>query len=418
MLAPFFAAASNATRPDALASQWLLELESRGARGLALRVGEHEWVVGARVGASHPLGALTVRGPLKMSAAERAVLGDLANLMSVWLHRFERFSATSRRAQTERVALRADLAAVVPDGTLVGTSPAMRRVRDLIAVVAPHDTTVAISGESGTGKELVARALHRLSKREGPFVAINCGALPPTLLEAELFGHVKGAFTGADRARMGLLRAAGEGTVFLDEVAELSLDAQARLLRVLQEHRVRAVGAEVDEPFAARVVSATHRDLRARVESGSFREDLFYRLTPFPIHVPPLRDRRQDIPALVEVTLRRLAATQRRSVPTISPEVALALRQHLWRGNVRELQNELERAMLMSGDELRWSAAASSATAETFDEIVRQALVDALTRTEGRIYGSRGAARLLDLPPSTLQTKMKKHGLTREDFER
>lgn len=408
--------AAEATRPATMLEGWLETLEARGIHGLRLRVGEDQWEIGSVRGTRVHAGTLTLFGDASLGGSDLRRLGALSELMSTWFHRFERFAATSRRSNHAVLALRKSVATLTAEDLgLLGPSPAMARVNELIRIAAPHDTTVQILGETGTGKERVARAIHRLSGRRGRWVALNCGALASGVLEAELFGHERGAFTGAATAREGVLRAAGEGTVFLDEVAELDLDAQARLLRALEERRVRPVGAERDVPFRARIVSATHRDLEARVAEGSFREDLYYRLSVFPIEIPPLRDRREDVLPIAESILAQLALAQGRPAPTIDRATRDALRGHGWRGNVRQLRNELERALLMSGDTLRWRPDHSSpARGETFDDGVRSIIEDALRRTGGRIYGPEGAAALLDLPPSTLQTKMKKLGIRRQ----
>lgn len=413
----FFHAAAANTQAEYLASDWLAILEPRGAAGLCWQVGENEWWVGSRRGERVVLGeSLIVFGKLRMRGEDRNVLASLATLMAAWLQRMERFAATSRRAQSERKTLRASMRDVRAR-ELVGTSPAMVRVRELVRTVAPHLTSVAIFGESGTGKELVARMLHDDSGRSGPFMAMNCSALSPSLVDAELFGHARGAFTGAESERRGLLLAATDGTLFLDEVAELSLDAQARLLRALEARRIRAIGAEVEEEFNARVVCATHRDLKECVRMGRFREDLYYRLVRFEIQVPPLRERSGDIPALVEQCLRRFAAEQGRSIPRIDEGVLRKMSAMAWPGNVRQLQNEVERALLMSDAHLRWTAPEVETTPDgTLASIVRAALVDALVACRGRVYGEHGAAKRLGIPPSTLQAKMTKHVIERTDY--
>lgn len=234
-------------------------------------------------------------------------------------------------------------------GGLVGSSAAMKRLRQMIVAVAPTDATVLVIGETGTGKELVSRALHDASLRaQGPFLPVNCGALSENLLESELFGHVRGAFTGATTARRGLFEAASGGTLFLDEVGELSLAMQTRLLRVLQEGEIRPVGSEVHRAVDVRVVAATHRDLEKAVAEGSFREDLYYRLNVFRLYVPPLRERANDIPALTTHFLEKLARRLGKPVPDIEPEAIRWLCQRTWRGNLRQLENTMERALILS----------------------------------------------------------------------
>jgi two-component system response regulator GlrR len=236
------------------------------------------------------------------------------------------------------------------DRQLLGISPAIARVREALVRVAPTDATVLISGESGTGKEIAARSLHAMSPRaRGPFVAINCAALAPELLESALFGHVRGAFTGATSDREGVFGAARGGTLFLDEVGEATAAVQAKLLRVLQERHYTRVGSTVEEPANVRVVAASNRDLRAEVGRGRFREDLFYRLHVVPVAMPPLRERREDIPVLAELFLERVAARHGLPVPALSTGALDVLLEHAWPGNVRELQNVIEAALLLAG---------------------------------------------------------------------
>jgi DNA-binding NtrC family response regulator len=235
------------------------------------------------------------------------------------------------------------------ESRLLGTSAAIARVRELIARIAPSDATVLSEGESGTGKELCARMLHELSLRKaGPFVAVNCGALPSELLESELFGHVRGAFTGAIRDKAGLFAAARGGTLFLDEIGESSIAVQVKLLRVLQERRYARVGSTQEEEADVRVLAATNRELRALVADGQFREDLFYRLHVVPLRVPPLRERDSDVRFLATLFLERSAARHGMPVPRLSRDAMDALLSHPWPGNVRELANVMEAALLMS----------------------------------------------------------------------
>lgn len=233
--------------------------------------------------------------------------------------------------------------------TIVGVSAAIRDVREVLGRLAPTDATVLLLGESGTGKELAARTLHALSdRRDGPFVAVNCAALAPTLLESTLFGHLKGAFTGAGEAREGLFAAARRGTLFLDEVGEASLEVQAKLLRVLETRQFSRVGSTKEEETDARIVTATNRDLRVEVAEKRFREDLFYRLCVVPVAMPPLRDRVDDVPLLAELFLERAAARHKKQPPSLGPEALAALTSHSWPGNVRELANAMEAAVLLA----------------------------------------------------------------------
>src|SRR5919199_2565159 len=250
----------------------------------------------------------------------------------------------------ENRALRRELDSRYSFSEIIGTSEALQQVFRLVEKVAPTSTNILVYGESGTGKELIARAIHHNSPRsDRPFVAINCGALPETLLESELFGHTKGAFTGATTARPGLFRSAEGGTVFLDEIGEISQALQVRLLRAVQEHEVTPVGSSAPAHFDARVVCATNRDLEREVSEGRFREDLFYRLNVIEIHLPPLRERREDIPLLARHFVKRTAREQGQGEKPVEPAAMTALINYNWPGNVRELQNAVERAFTLSG---------------------------------------------------------------------
>jgi DNA-binding NtrC family response regulator len=254
-----------------------------------------------------------------------------------------------RRTRSEVRRLQRALAATVPIKKIIGQSPQLRAMTDLVNRVADGDATVLVTGESGTGKELVAQALHDISGRKNePFVAVNCSAIPANLLESELFGHVKGAFTDARNDRQGLFVQAGRGTMFLDEIGEMPLDMQVKLLRVLQQRTLRPVGGDSESPVHARVICATNRDLETEVEEGRFREDLFYRVNVVTIEVPPLRARGSDIQMLAEHFLKRIAARTQKNLSSIAPEALQKLRDYDWPGNVRELENSMERAVAMA----------------------------------------------------------------------
>jgi two-component system response regulator PilR (NtrC family) len=232
---------------------------------------------------------------------------------------------------------------------MVGTSHAIQQVYQLVAQVAPTKTNVLISGESGTGKELVARAIHDQSERgEHPFVAVNCGAIPENLLESELFGHVKGAFTGAIENRAGLFECAEKGTIFLDEIGEIPLPLQVKLLRVIQDRKVRRVGGSMDEPVDVRIVAATNRDLQEEVLAGRFREDLFYRLNVIQVHLPPLRERMEDVPLLIQHFVAKFALELDRPVDRVGDDAMALIQNYAFPGNVRELENTIERAVALS----------------------------------------------------------------------
>jgi transcriptional regulator with GAF, ATPase, and Fis domain len=308
--------------------------------------------------------------------------------------------------------------AVAPH-SIVGASPSLDAVRRAVAQVAPTDATVLVLGETGTGKELVARAAHDQSpRRERHFVPVSGISLAPGLVASELFGHEAGAFTGAGRRRVGRFEQAHGGTLFLDEVGELSPDTQAALLRALQERVIDRVGGG-SVAVDVRVIAATNRDLAAEVKAGRFRADLYYRLAVFPICVPPLRDRRADIPELIDHFVRELSARHGQSVTRIRPATVRALAAHDWPGNVRELRNVIERAVIVSeGDELAfdsgWLVGASVVeTAKTWAAEERQRILDALRAADGRVYGPGGAAHRLGLNPTTLYGKMRKHGINR-----
>lgn len=253
-----------------------------------------------------------------------------------------------QRVQAENRFLRKALEADVPAHGLAGTSPATDQLRQIISRVAPTDATVLITGETGTGKEIVARAIHNAGpRREAPFVAINCGSIPENLLESELFGHARGAFTGADRDKRGLFEVAAAGTVFLDEIGEMPLSLQPKLLRALEGQEIRRVGSTAPIRIAARIVAATHRDLGAMIEKNAFRSDLYYRLNVLDIRIPPLRERPQDIQPIALELLERLCQRMNRPRVTPDPEAWRALQHYAWPGNVRELANVLERALIL-----------------------------------------------------------------------
>jgi two-component system response regulator HydG len=257
-----------------------------------------------------------------------------------------------RRLRAENLRLRQELEDRYRFENLLGKSPAMHAVFALIRQAAPGDASVLIIGESGTGKELAARALHFNSPRaERPFVPVNCAAVPAGLLESELFGHLKGAFTGAVGSRRGLFREAEGGTLFLDEIGDMAPELQAKLLRVIEDRAVRPVGSDEAVPVDLRLVAATNKDVVTRIQDGRFREDLYYRLAVIPIHLPPLRERREDIPLLAEHFLRRAVATAGKEIRGFAPEAMAALLRHPWPGNVRELENAVERAVTLTAGE-------------------------------------------------------------------
>jgi two-component system response regulator FlrC len=310
------------------------------------------------------------------------------------------------------------LAPETADREFVTAEPAVLRLLELVDRVAARDIAVLITGETGAGKELVARRLHRASPRAaGPFVAVNCAAFPENLAESELFGHERGAFTGAERQRAGRFEEASGGTLFLDEVGELALPLQAKLLRVLEERRVRRIGGSEDLAVDVRVVAATNRDLEAEAERGTFRRDLYFRLAVLRVDLPPLRERPRDIPLLADHLLRRIAARLGGAQLAIGADAEAALARHTWPGNVRELRNALERAAVVRGEGvigaadlgLRESAAPAGAVPLDRDEREREAVLAALRQAGGN---REAAARLLGVSVRTLYYRLQRYGIT------
>jgi DNA-binding NtrC family response regulator len=301
--------------------------------------------------------------------------------------------------------------------SFVGDTPPMRRLLEAVGRVAPKDVTVLLRGETGTGKELVARAIHDHSRRrERPLVSVNCGAISAGLVESELFGHERGAFTGALSRKIGRFELADGGTIFLDEIGDLPLDLQVKLLRVLQEGEIERVGGARPIRVNVRVIAATHRDLEVAVQDGRFRADLYYRLNVFPLHVPPLRERREDIPVLVRHFVLKYAARMGKAIEHIPRKSLDALTAYDWPGNVRELANIVERSVIVSqGQTLEvgdWLTARAPA-ARTLKETEREQILAALEETRWRVSGPAGAAVRLGLKPTTLEARMKKLGITR-----
>ena len=304
---------------------------------------------------------------------------------------------------------------------MLGESPALQNILKQVTIVAPTGSTVLIQGETGTGKELIARAIHNLSdRRERTFVKINCAAIPTGLLESELFGHEKGAFTGAVAQRMGRFELANGGTMFLDEVGEIPLELQVKLLRVLQEQEFERLGSSRTVRVDVRLVAASNRDLAQMVEDREFRSDLYYRLKVFPIMVPPLRDRVEDIPILVGHFTKHHARHCKRSITRISPETMTALCRYHWPGNIRELENLIERSVILSqGPSLEVPLGelkptdAKTAVGPTFEDVQRQHILHALDECKWVIAGATGAAAKLGMKRTSLQYKMQKLGITR-----
>jgi transcriptional regulator with GAF, ATPase, and Fis domain len=346
---------------------------------------------------------------------------------------FEQIEALQKRLELENEYLREEVTRAGAFGELIGQSPALEAVARQIDLVAPTDSGVLILGESGTGKELVAREIHRRSHRAGkPLIKVNCAAVPRELYESEFFGHARGAFTGALRDRAGRFELADQGTLFLDEVGEIPLELQAKLLRVLQEGELERVGEERTRRVNVRLVTATNRDLRAEAEAGRFRQDLYYRLSVFPVELPPLRKRKEDIPLLAEHFLKLLARKLGRATPRLTQAAVQRLQQYDWPGNVRELQHVLERAVITStGGRINLElpsppsptrvpeALIVDADRVRTDAEIRQLEVDniraALKAANGKVSGPGGAAELLSLKPTTLASRIKALGILLQD---
>jgi len=385
---------------------------------------------------------LGTKRPGAYHAAEAELLQEVANQVALSIENMREYEEIGRlkaRLERENVYLREEILGEHNFEEIVGNSPALTTVLHTIDRVAPTDTTVLILGETGTGKELVARAIHsRSPRRSHPLVKVNCGAIAAGLIESELFGHVKGAFTGALERRIGRFELADRGTIFLDEVGELPLDMQVKLLRVLQEQEFEPVGSSRTVKVDVRVIAATNRNLEAEVAAGRFRADLFYRLNVLPVRVPPLAERRSDIPQLVMFFVQRHAKRVGRTVEGVSRESLERMAAYPWPGNVRELENVVERALVLSRggvldigpDQLPAVRAAvpsappamppvatavvtSTPPAGTLEDVERSHIVTTLAQTGWVIEGPRGAARVLNLHPNTLRSRMKRLGIER-----
>jgi formate hydrogenlyase transcriptional activator len=343
---------------------------------------------------------------------------------------YAEIQALRDRLQSENIVLREEIDKTSMFEEIVGASPPLRTVLSHVSKVAPTDSTVLITGETGTGKELIARAIHKRSPRAArAFVTVNCAAIPSSLIASELFGHEKGAFTGALQRRQGRFELADGGTLFLDEVGELPAETQIMLLRVLQEREFERVGGSGPVRVNVRVIAATNRNLQAAVADGSFRADLFYRLNVFPLDVPALRDRRPDVPLLVEYFTHRYAKRVGKRIRSVTKETSTLLQSYDWPGNIRELQNVIERAVIVCDSDTlsidpRWLSGRSLGTAPvaslstgTLATHEKDAIEAALTQSKGRVAGPFGAAGRLGVPASTLESKIKALRIDKRRFK-
>ncbi len=357
-------------------------------------------------------------------------LGAITDI-SVMKNAFEEIRILRDRLYKENVALREEIDVTRMFEEIVGSSPALQAVLAKVAKVAPADSTVLITGETGTGKELIARAIHKRSQRSArAFVSVNCAAIPRDLIASELFGHEKGAFTGATQRRLGRFESADGGTIFLDEVGELPLETQISLLRVLQEREFQRVGSNESLQIDVRVVAATNRDLHKAIAAGTFREDLFYRLNVFPIEVPALRQRKEDIPLLVEYFVDRYASKAGKKITAIDKRSLELLQSYSWPGNIRELQNVIERSVIVCdaqnlvideswvGGAPRAHTSALQPLAEKLASQEKELIEAALAESRGKVSGPSGAAARLGIPQSTLDSKIKSLKIDKYRFRR
>jgi len=414
-----------------------------GIRGDEPGIADRAWLEreGIRTLAAQPLvfrddvlGVLALfdRGELDAEALEwLRVFADYAAVSIANARALEEIDSLRARLEDENLYLREEVTAALGMGGFVGESPGLQKVLRQVQLVAPTDAAVLITGESGTGKELVARAIHERSLRKGrALIKVNCSAVPDSLFESEFFGHVKGAFTGALNDRPGRFELADRGTLFLDEIGEVPIAMQAKLLRVLQEREFERVGDTRTRRVDVRIIAATNRDLKREVEAGRFRQDLFYRLSVFPVELPPLRERREDVPPLVLHFVEQSAHRLNRPIPRMTQAALNQLAAHDWPGNVRELQNVVERAIILwQGGPVRFplessdrpepssrpadttTSASRLLTREELKRLERESILHALQQTAGKIFGPDGAAELLGMKPTTLASRVAALGL-------
>ena len=436
-----FLAKTNVTAPSIMENEWfrlriphILSAELTELPPAVREACRAESIVSAvivpLIGADGPLGllAMSSRKPNAFSEEDLDLLSQIGTQISLALDNalaYGRLRASHDDLHDQRLYLESEISSEFHFEDIVGNSSAIQNVMKQVAIVAPTDSTVLLHGETGTGKELVARAIHRSSpRREGTFVKLNCAAIPSGLLESELFGHEKGAFTGALMQKKGRFELADRGSLFLDEIGDITLELQPKLLRAAQEQEFERLGSAKTIHVDVRMIAATHRDLSAMIREGTFREDLFYRLNVFPIEIPPLRERREDIPLLVHYFVSKLSRRMRKPIKVIPRPAMEALTNSPWRGNVRELQNFIERCVILSqGEELnvriaelRSAETHSSVSTSTFHEAERNAIIDALKAASGQISGGGGAAERLGLKRTTLQNKIRRLGIVKRDY--
>jgi transcriptional regulator with GAF, ATPase, and Fis domain len=340
----------------------------------------------------------------------------------------EKLLAYKKQLEVENDYLKEQIKTIYNFSEIIGSADPMQEVYRLMSIVAPTNTTVLVLGETGTGKELIARAIHNASPRkEKLMVKVNCAALPANLIESELFGHERGAFTGALDRRIGKFELANHSTLFLDEIGELPLESQSKLLRVIQERELERLGGKQTIKIDVRLIAATNRNLEEEVKAGRFRTDLYFRLNVFPINLPPLRDRAEDIEPLIHFFVDKYSKNTGRKIRKISPKVIQQLRSYTWPGNVRELEHLIERSVLLTTDGMLQDVYIPKQTPidkqdlsfilnRTLEEVERGYIVEVLKRCAGKISGPGGAAEMLDVPGNTLHSKMKKLGITKADY--
>jgi formate hydrogenlyase transcriptional activator len=384
------------------------------------------------VGASGPIGAIVLgsRKEKSFPQADLDLLSQVSGQISLAIDNamaYGRLSASRDHLEDQRVYLESEISSEYNFEDIVGRSSAFQKVLEQVTIVAPTDSTVLLHGETGTGKELIARAIHNLSsRRQRTFVRLNCAAIPSGLLESELFGHEKGAFTGALMQKKGRFELADSGSLFLDEIGDINLELQPKLLRAVQEQEFERLGSTRTMRVDVRMIAASHRDLPEMIRQGNFREDLFYRLNVFPIEIPPLRERPEDIPLLVTYFVSKLSKRMRKNIKSIPRQTMEVLTHSPWRGNVRELANFIERAVILSqGEELKVPIAELEAShshmtpspASTFHAAERKVILEALKAASGQISGHGGAAERLGLKRTTLQNKMRRLGICKKDYQ-